>query len=293
MAVRIAEKRPIGMLLVDAVKMKSLLIPSPLRCLDVINDMLPVLARREVDRLIAELQDAQFKLEFGPTTTIEFVNSLNFLDDIQVRIDPLEREAMIVKDMYELIDQFQVPAPPEDFVIYQTLSPSITNVRNAIDKSLTERDSNIDKFCSHLDKDIAELGKEVKEVKQEAQNPMILDPQADKDRVRSLLKKMLGTLEKLQEQAFTYKSYQKNFKVEVTKFDALEETHAELKLKDMLWNAIDEWDVLLGDWTTVPFDTLDPEQMNNTTLRYAKSVMQLEKGLPPNGVVPLLKEKVE
>ena len=33
--------------------------------------------------------------------------------------------------------------------------------------------------------------------------------------------------------------------------------------------------------------------MNNTTLRYAKSVMQLEKGLPPNGVVPILKEKVE
>ena len=48
--------------------------------------MLPVLARREVDRLIAELQDGQFKLEFDPTTTIEFVNSLNFLDDIQVRV---------------------------------------------------------------------------------------------------------------------------------------------------------------------------------------------------------------
>ena len=39
--------------------------------------------------------------------------------------------------------------------------------------------------------------------------------------------------------------------VEVTKFDALEEAHAELKLKDMLWNAIDEWDVLLEEWTTV------------------------------------------
>ena len=51
----------------------------------------------------------------------------------------------------------------------QTLNPNITTVRNAIDKALTERDSNIDKFCTHLDKDIAELGKEVKEVKQEAQ----------------------------------------------------------------------------------------------------------------------------
>ena len=43
-------------------------------------------ARKEVDRLIAELQDAQFKLEVVPTTTLEFVESLNFLDEIQERV---------------------------------------------------------------------------------------------------------------------------------------------------------------------------------------------------------------
>lgn len=51
----------------------------------------------------------------------------------------------------------------------QTLNPAITNVRNAIDKALAERDTNVDKFCTHLDKDIAELTKEVKEIKQDAQ----------------------------------------------------------------------------------------------------------------------------
>ncbi|CAL1541921.1 unnamed protein product [Lymnaea stagnalis] len=61
----------------------------------------------------------------------------------------------------------------------------------------------------------------------------------------------------------------------------------------MLWNAIDEWDELDKEWQSVSFDSLDPEQMGNTVLRYAKSVMQLEKGLPPNGVVPVLKTKVE
>ena len=39
--------------------------------------------------------------------------------------------------------------------------------------------------------------------------------------------------------------------VEVTKFDALEEAMAELKLKELMWNAIDEWDILLADWTQV------------------------------------------
>ncbi len=52
----------------------------------VVNDILPVKARKEVDRLSAELQDAQFKLEFMPTTTLEYVESLTFLDEIQERV---------------------------------------------------------------------------------------------------------------------------------------------------------------------------------------------------------------
>ena len=42
----------------------------------------------------------------------------------------------------------------------------------------------------------------------------------------------------------------------MAKFDELEETHAELKLKELLWNAIDEWDTLLDDWTSVCFATI-------------------------------------
>lgn len=41
------------------------------------------------------------------------------------------------------------------------------------------------------------------------------------------------------------------------------------------------------------FDSLDPELLNSQVAKYAKYVSQLEKGLPPNSVVPRLKEKVE
>ena len=96
---------------------------------------------------------------------------------------------------------------------FQTMNPSITNVRNAIDKSLAERDANIDKFCTHLDKDIAELVKEVKEIKQEIQNPTILDPNAEKPKVIGLLERLETRMDELQNRAFQYKNYQKNFKV--------------------------------------------------------------------------------
>ncbi|XP_071788570.1 dynein axonemal heavy chain 6-like isoform X3 [Asterias amurensis] len=286
-------RRAIGMLMVDAVQMRNKLIPSPMRCLYVINDMLPKLAKKRVDELIAEAQDAQYKLEILPTTTTEFVEALTFLDKIQERIDPLEAEAIIIKDMYDLIEQYTVPTPPEDFAVYQTLSPSVTAVRNAIDKAVGERDANVDKFCNHLDKDISELNKDVKSIKQESQNPMILDSNAEQSKVNALLNKLGTRLEVLQKTAFLYKSYQKNFKVEVTKYEELEETHAELKLKQLLWESLDEWDTIAAQWTDCDFDSLDPEELSSTVARFGKSVHQLEKGLPPNHVVPKLKERVE
>ena len=52
----------------------------------------------------------------------------------------------------------------------------------------------------------------------------------------------------------------------MTKFDELEEIHAELKLKELLWNSLEEWDHLYADWLGVPFETLDPEAMNAQVL---------------------------
>lgn len=48
--------------------------------------MLPHLSKKKVDAIISEAQDAEYKLEFVPTTTIEYVNSLVFLDEIQERV---------------------------------------------------------------------------------------------------------------------------------------------------------------------------------------------------------------
>jgi len=70
----------------DTLLVKARVVPVQLQ---VIHDILPMKARSEVDRLLSELQDAQFKLEFEPTTTIEYVESLMLLDEIHERVSPL------------------------------------------------------------------------------------------------------------------------------------------------------------------------------------------------------------
>ncbi|KAB1256909.1 Dynein heavy chain 6; axonemal [Camelus dromedarius] len=292
-AVALRPTRNVGLLLIDTKQLKEKLIPSPLRCLEVLNYMLPRQSKKKVDAIISEAQDAEYKLEFVPTTTIEYVNSLVFLDEIQERIESLEDEGNVVIQMYKLIERYQVPTPPEDFAVFATMRPSIVAVRNAIDKSVGDRETRIKQFCLHLGRDLEELNNEVNEIKLLAQDPQILDINADQDKIKVMLKDLQFVLDDLQKRAFQYKSYQKNFKVEVSKFEALEEVSAELKLKQLLWDSLSEWDQLQQEWLKAKFDCLDPEFLNSQVSKYAKFVTQLEKGLPPNSVVPQLKYKVE
>lgn len=120
-----------------------------------------------------------------------------------------------------------------------------------------------------------------------------MDPNSDERETKNLLQKLITEIEQLQRTAYTYKSYQKNFKVEVTKFEELEETIAEIKLKELLWNSLDEWDKYLQQWKSERFDRLEPEMLNQIVNKYGKYVYQIEKGLPPNNLVPILKQQVE
>ena len=258
-----------------------------------INEILPKIAKAKTDALKNEAQDATVKLETKPETTLDFVDALTFLDEIQERMDPLEQEAEIVRQMYELIEQYRVPCPPEDFVSFSSLTTTLNGCRNAMDKALTERDSNVTKFVTLLDKDIELLTQEVRQIKQDSQNPILLDPTADKDKVKLLLDDYLRKIDLQQRTSAQYRLYQKNFKVEVTKFDELEEVYGELKLKELLWNSQGEWDVMLEEAKNQDFNKLDHEQLTGTVNKYVKYVYQLERGLPPNQLVPVLKEKVE
>lgn len=44
---------------------------------------------------------------------------------------------------------------------------------------------------------------------------------------------------------------------------------------------------------TVPFNTLDIDDVQNTTINFGKVFNQLDKGLPPNKIVPKCKETID
>lgn len=122
---------------------------------------------------------------------------------------------------------------------------------------------------------------------------MILDPDAEEEKVRSYVHDLLAKLESLKERSVTFKNYQKNFKVEVTKYEDLDDTYSEVKLKQLLWESQKEWETMHEGWMKMDISTIQPDAMNGQVMKFAKNIHQLEKGLPPNFLVPKLKAKVE
>ena len=81
--------------------------------------ILPDLARKRVNDVITEVQDARFKLEYEPETTKEFVTCLTFLDTFVERSDSIDEVCHNIADLYGLIDEYNVATSPEDAVVYK------------------------------------------------------------------------------------------------------------------------------------------------------------------------------
>ena len=77
------------------------------------------MARKRVEDIIVEAQDATFRLENKPETTLEFVDYLSFLDSFVEKVDAIDEMGDNIKELYSLIKTYNVPTSPEDFAIFQ------------------------------------------------------------------------------------------------------------------------------------------------------------------------------
>ena len=65
------------------------------------------------------------------------------------------------------------------------------------------------------------------------------------------------------------------FQVEVAKFEELEEVHAELKLKQSLWNSLVDWDVVNEEWLEVRYITSPGVGISDETLLFVFDILLL------------------
>lgn len=73
----------------------------------------------------------------------------------------------------------------------------------------------------------------------------------------------------------------------------MDDTFQEIRLRTNLWQSLNEWFAALDTWVDTEFNNLNVEEMNNLNMKIIKNCLQFEKYLPPNNIVPKMKNSAE
>ncbi|GJQ70897.1 hypothetical protein Trydic_g814 [Trypoxylus dichotomus] len=289
----IVDKQPLGILYIELEDFKSNAMPQPTRLIEILENTLPKIGRDKVAELAGEVEDSQKYLLKKPVTTIEFVKYLEFLDECSNKIEAMENELDYCKELYDIMEEFNIVIPEEDMSNYLSLSVDMGSLRSLVDKKVEKRPKTMKKFNDQMNKDISVLIADVGVIKNECLQPWLYDIESNPNEVNAFLNDLHDRLVACQNRAKEFKDFQKEFRMEVSRFDILDEVMADVKLRMLLWESMDTWAKTMNEWYTADFHTLNTEDMNLFTAKNVKNINQLEKGLPPNLIVPKLKEEVE
>ncbi|XP_054012221.1 dynein axonemal heavy chain 6 [Hylaeus anthracinus] len=290
---KVIDSQPLGVFLVQLERFKVAAQIAPRGKIGVIEAVMPGLGKSRVDELLTEAIDAVNYLNSDPVTTEEYADYIKFVDKARQKVDDMEARLDYVKELYDTMEEFAFPIPSVDMANYLGIGAHFTSMRLAVENRLEERPKLINRFNAQLQKDITALNEEISEIHDEIIQPWLVDYESNVDACLNTLKELGERIATCAATTETYRAYQREFKLEPTRFDILDQVTNELRLRALLWESLTEWENASYEWYSADFDTLDVEAITSFTMLTMKNIIQLERGLPPNNIVPDLKENVE
>lgn len=262
----------ISNLLVQTENLKNVLLPSPRKCFDDVSKILPGLARDKNELLLSEVQSWVRILQSPPQSVESFVEYLGWLETGLHILIPVKLSIHLVEHFYDeviklnaIMDAYKIPIQPTDLALFQTLGPTLRQLKESVDMASDTKEDNIQKFSLELEKALSDLMAEVAEIRNKAQDPMVLNPGAKAELVLKFLDDLRAQLDKLEASKAKFATWDELFKNGGSnaekaekkegdksatkpgldmKMEELEETKTELQLKRILWKSLSDWDGL-------------------------------------------------
>ncbi|XP_066151500.1 dynein axonemal heavy chain 6 [Euwallacea fornicatus] len=289
----IIQTQPLGLLYLMLNGFKSRALPEPTGLLNIVKNVIPCIGREKVSELIQRVEEAANYLQQDPVATVDFVKYLEYLKEATAKVDNMKEVLDYCKELYDITEDFTIHVPEDEMTDYLGLSESLGNLRNLVNSKIEETGKVSKAFSDQLNKDISALIWKVEGIKDEYVQPWLHDINSNIDEVTDFLADLCERLVACKLKAKEYKDYQRQFQLEVFHFDVLDDAMNDVKLRQLLWESADSWAKTVGEWYLCDFNTLNVEDMSLFIAKNAKSIEQLEQGLPPNLIVPKLKDEVQ
>ncbi|KAJ3207853.1 Dynein heavy chain 6, axonemal [Entophlyctis luteolus] len=303
---------------IDTTHLKEVLVPSPERCFAEVATVLPHVARDKNELLLGVVQNWVVLLKTTPASVDLFVEYLASLHNIKGMLGLVDKLSDEVGRLYGLVETYKVKIPPTELAMFQTLGPTLRQLKDAADVASDTKDDNIAKFSADLEKAMIDLNQSAFDVRNKALDPSILNQNSVATEIIASLTETSAKLREMIALKARYEQWGEIFKnggvpasakasgdskgeeseekqqvsaaQDVSIFDEIE---AEIKMRMSLWTSLRDWESLTSTWKSQQFETLNTEEINTQIAVFSKIAYSLDKGLPPNDVVPKLKRMVD
>ncbi|XP_049536716.1 dynein axonemal heavy chain 6 [Anopheles darlingi] len=290
---KIQESHPLGLLQVKQVAFREEISPICQQLLAVLDETIPCLAMEKINFVKQKGEEIQTKLMIVPEETNHYIYYFNHLEVCHEHLASLQKELNYAHDALKIMQNFKVAFSNEDKDKYLDMEEFLNEIREMLITKRDQKQDLINKFDLCLQSDITKIFSEVEEILEEVLKEWLLDLASDQARVRDCLIDLSERLTMCQRKAQEYKKYQKEFRLEVTRFEKLDLVINEVKLRQILWDSVQQWKESVEIWNEIHFHELNMEEVEALNTKILKNCAMLDKNLPKNDIIPKLKAEAE
>ncbi|XP_049884905.1 dynein axonemal heavy chain 6 [Pectinophora gossypiella] len=285
--------QPLGLIFLSLCPFQELFRPQPRRLFEVVVNVTPEIGHDCIEEILNGIDNITDDITKEPETAAELVAFNFMLDGLEARVAFLEERLEYLRELYDLMGEFNCPIPPDDVSEYLGLSVALGTLRTNVDARLETRGKLAGMFASQIGKDIMDLMTDVNALREEVAAPWFYDEKSDMEKVLEALDELMEKLQACAARDKQIREWQKIFKIPPARLEQLDEAINDVKLRQMLWKSSKQWLDLYNSWFDAPFNTLDVDEIQATTINFGKIFNQLDKGLPINKIVPKCKRTID
>jgi len=280
--------KDIGLFRLDSKRMQDTLLPSPMRCNELLAQYIPELAMQKQHVLGAELKRANDRLSQYPNNVDEYVEFNIHLSKVDADMPSIERRYAEVQEMGDIIREYGIRIENETRKAFGDLASAMKQMTMQVQSGKERAETDVTHFSKALENDIPELHRRVDEQVQKLDIEDFKDAGKMSTEGRKEVLKLLDEIEeqvqKAGDDAGRFNRYQDVLKVEPTPFDNVDDLKVSFQSRAKLWRGMDSWEELSAQWNATAFGVVEVESITKKVQEYNKIAVQSEKAMPDNTV---------
>jgi len=280
--------KDIGLFRLDCRRMQEMLLPSPMRCFQLLAEYIPELALQKNGELGEEIKAANERLAQYPQNVDEYVEFNIHLGKVDASMPGLEKRYLEVQEMAEIIREFGIRIDSDTRKAFNDLASQKNQLSAQVSSGKERAETDVAHFSKALEVEIPELNSRVSTTQERVELPDFADVSKMSGESRKEVLALLDDLDENVKQAVDdgakFNRYQDVLKLEPTAFENVEELKASFQLKAKLWRGIDAWEELSLDWNNQVFATVDVESITKKVQEFNKVAVQSQKAMTENEV---------